>query len=119
MRRKKSSLASGRRSRPRSVSADQAAALRGLPSVDQLLRHLADRAELKDLARPRLTALVREALDQERARVLQEHAAPVPAEALAARVVERARRDGPFSLRPVINAQGVVRSEERRVGTEW
>jgi L-seryl-tRNA(Ser) seleniumtransferase len=90
------------------VSAEPAAALRSLPSVDQLLRHLADRAELKDLARPRLTALVREALDQERARVLQEHAAPVPAEALAARVVERARRDGPFSLRPVINAQGVV-----------
>ena len=90
------------------MSADQAAALRSLPSVDQLLRHLADRAELKDLARPRLTALVREALDQERARVLQEHAAPVPAEALAARVVERARRDGPFSFRPVINAQGVV-----------
>ena len=90
------------------MSADQAAALRSLPSVDQLLRHLADRAELKELARPRLTALVREALDQERARVLQEHAAPVTAEALAARVVERAQRDGPFSLRPVINAQGVV-----------
>ena len=90
------------------MSADHAAALRSLPSVDQLLRHLADRAELKELARPRLTALVREALDRERARVLQEHAAPVTAEALAARVVERARRDGPFSLRPVINAQGVV-----------
>jgi L-seryl-tRNA(Ser) seleniumtransferase len=90
------------------VSADQAAALRSLPSVDQLLRLLADRAELKDLARPRLTALVREALAQERARVLGEHGTPVAAEALAARVVERARLDGPFSLRPVINAQGVV-----------
>jgi L-seryl-tRNA(Ser) seleniumtransferase len=90
------------------VSADQAAALRSLPSVDQLLRLLADRAELKGLARPRLTALAREALAQERARVLGEHAAPVAAEALAARVVERARLDGPFSLRPVINAQGVV-----------
>jgi L-seryl-tRNA(Ser) seleniumtransferase len=90
------------------VSADHAAALRSLPSVDQLLRRLADRAELSGLARPRLTALVREALDQERARVLRDHAAPVAAETLAARVVERARLDGPFSLRPVVNAQGVV-----------
>jgi L-seryl-tRNA(Ser) seleniumtransferase len=90
------------------VSADHAAALRSLPSVDQLLRRLADRAELSGLARPRLTALVREALDQERARVLRDHTAPVAAETLAARVVERARLDGPFSLRPVINAQGVV-----------
>jgi L-seryl-tRNA(Ser) seleniumtransferase len=90
------------------VSADHAAALRGLPSVDQLVRRLADRAELSGLARPRLTALVREALDQERTRVLREHTAPAAAETLAARVVERARLDGPFSLRPVINAQGVV-----------
>jgi L-seryl-tRNA(Ser) seleniumtransferase len=90
------------------VSADHAAALRSLPSVDQLLRRLADQAELSGVARPRLTALVREALEQERARVLRDHATPVAAEALAARVVERARLDGPFSLRPVINAQGVV-----------
>src|SRR4029434_1648494 len=64
--------------------------------------------EMSGVARPRLTALVREALDQERARVLRDHTAPVAAETLAARVVERARLDGPFSLRPVINAQGVV-----------
>ena len=90
------------------MSADRAAALRGLPSVDQVLRGLADLAELRGVTRPRLTALVREALDQERARVLRDHAAPVAAETLAARVVERARLTGPFSLRPVINAQGVV-----------
>jgi L-seryl-tRNA(Ser) seleniumtransferase len=90
------------------VSADRAVALRSLPSVDQILRRLADRAELQGVTRPRLTALVREALDQERARVLQDHAAPVEAETLAARIVERARLAGPFSLRPVINAQGVV-----------
>jgi L-seryl-tRNA(Ser) seleniumtransferase len=90
------------------VSADHAAALRSLPSVDQLLRRLADRADLSGLARPRLTALVREALDQERARVLRDHTDPVSADTLATRVVERARLDGPFSLRPVINAQGVV-----------
>ena len=90
------------------MSADRAAGLRSLPSVDQILRRLADRAELHGVTRPRLTALVRDALDQERARVLQDHAAPVEAETLAARVVERARQAGPFSLRPVINAQGVV-----------
>ena len=84
------------------------AALGGLPSVDQLLRRLADQAEVRGLTRARLTALVREALEQERARVLAERAAPAPAEMLAARVVERARRAGAFSLRPVINAQGVV-----------
>src|SRR2546425_3951870 len=43
-----------------------------------------------------------------RTRVLEERAAPAAAETLAARVVERARQAGPFSLRPVINAQGVV-----------
>ncbi len=90
------------------MSADRAAALRSLPSVDQLLRRLADQEEVRGLTRARLTALVREALEQERTRVLEERAAPAAAETLAARVVERARQAGPFSLRPVINAQGVV-----------
>ena len=84
------------------------AALRGLPSVDQLLRALAGRAELEGVPRARLTALVRETLDAERRRVREGRAAPVAADALAARVVERARRAGLFSLRPVINATGVV-----------
>jgi L-seryl-tRNA(Ser) seleniumtransferase len=84
------------------------AALRGLPSVDQLLRVLAGRAELEGVPRARLTALVRETLDAERRRVREGRAAPAAADALAARVVERARRVGLFSLRPVINATGVV-----------
>ena len=90
------------------MSADRVAALRSLPSVDQLLRRLAEHEEVRGLARARLTALVREALEQERARVLAEQAAPAAAETLAARVVERARLTGRFSLRAVINAQGVV-----------
>ena len=90
------------------MSADRVAALRSLPSVDQLLRRLAEHEEVRGLARARLTALVREALEQERARVLAEQAAPAAAETLAARVVERARLAGRFSLRAVINAQGVV-----------
>ena len=90
------------------MSADPATALRSLPSVDQLLRRLGEHAELRGVTRARLTSLVRETLDQERGRVLTERTAPATAELLAERVVERARRSGPFSLRPVINAQGVV-----------
>ena len=90
------------------MSADRATALRGLPSVDQLLRRLTGQAEVLRVTRARLTALVRETLDQERVRVLADRTAPATAELLAERVVERARRSGPFSLRPVVNAQGVV-----------
>jgi L-seryl-tRNA(Ser) seleniumtransferase len=90
------------------VSADRATALRGLPSVDQLLRRLATHADLHGITRARLTGLIRETLDQERVRVIGERTAPAAVEVLAERVVERARRSGPFSLRPVINAQGVV-----------
>src|SRR5215813_13944047 len=97
----------GRRSRQHLVSGERATALRSLPSVDQLLRRLADHDETRGLTRARLTSLVRETLDQERVRVLTDRTAPATAELLAERVVERARRAGPFSLRPVINAQGL------------
>jgi len=90
------------------MSADRDAALRGLPSVDHLLRALAGRPELQGVPRARLTALVRETLDAERRRAREGHTAPAAADALAVRVVERARRTGLFSLRPVINATGVV-----------
>jgi L-seryl-tRNA(Ser) seleniumtransferase len=90
------------------VSAERATALRGLHSVDQLLRRLATHADLHGITRARLTGLIRETLDQERVRVIGERAAPATVEVLAERVVERARRSGLFSLRPVINAQGVV-----------
>jgi L-seryl-tRNA(Ser) seleniumtransferase len=89
------------------VSADPTA-LRSLPSVDQLLRRVADDVDARAITRAHLTALIRETLDRERARVRDERTAPADTEALAARVVERARRAGAFSLRPVVNAQGVV-----------
>jgi L-seryl-tRNA(Ser) seleniumtransferase len=89
------------------VSADPTA-LRSLPSVDQLLRRVAADAAARAITRAHLTALVRETLDRERARVRDERAVPADAAALAVRVVERARRAGAFSLRPVVNAQGVV-----------
>ncbi len=90
------------------MSGDRGAALRSLPSVDQLLRGLAGRPELRGMPRARLTALVRETLEAERRHVLETRGAPAAAETLAARVVELTQRAGVFSLRPVINATGVV-----------
>jgi L-seryl-tRNA(Ser) seleniumtransferase len=90
------------------VSADQGAALRSLPSVDQLVRRLAADPALTGIARARLTATVRDTLDAERRRVVQQGQTPADADTLAARVVTIVRQSGAFSLRPVINATGVV-----------
>src|SRR4051812_49366055 len=77
--------------------------LRGIPSVDRVLR------ELNDVALPRavLTDLVRQELDELRKKLVHEQSAPQDGEAIArirdiARAIERAR------LRPVINATGVI-----------
>jgi L-seryl-tRNA(Ser) seleniumtransferase len=90
------------------VSADGAAALRNLPSVDQLVRRLGDDPALAGLSHPRLTAAVREALNAERVRVREQGSAPADADTLLARIADGIRRTGRFSLRPVINATGVV-----------
>jgi L-seryl-tRNA(Ser) seleniumtransferase len=90
------------------VAADREAALRHLPSVDQLLRIVAGRADVAGIPRARLTATVRDVLDRERRRLLGGAGAPVDADALAAQVVQATRRVGLFSLRTVINATGVV-----------
>jgi L-seryl-tRNA(Ser) seleniumtransferase len=52
--------------------------------------------------------MVREVLDVERQRLLAGAAEPVDVETLAGRVVQAGQRAGVFSLRPVINAQGVI-----------
>jgi L-seryl-tRNA(Ser) seleniumtransferase len=90
------------------VSADRSAALRRLPSVDQLVRRLTARPEARDVPRLRLTTIVREVLDAERRRVRGGPAVPADADELAARVGEVLARTGPFSLRAVVNATGVV-----------
>ena len=89
------------------MSADRTAALRHLPSVDQLLRVLAAHADVADVPRVRLTIAVRDVLDRERRRLLA-GGSPIDALALAARVADITRRAGLFSLRTVINATGVV-----------
>ena len=89
------------------MKADGRARLRELPSVDQLVREIEGRPELDAIPRARLTACVREVLEVERRRALHGGAAEVGADALAQRVVDALAR-GAFSLRPVINATGVV-----------
>jgi L-seryl-tRNA(Ser) seleniumtransferase len=90
------------------VSADDAATLRRLPSVDQLVRRLAGEPSLAGLSRARLTATVRETLDAERRRVVQQGPPAADADTLAARVLATTQQAGLFSLRAVINATGVV-----------
>jgi L-seryl-tRNA(Ser) seleniumtransferase len=77
--------------------------------VDAVLGRLADEAALRELPRGRVADAVRAALDEERRRLLA-GAAPAPADAaaLAARVLTTLGRQGPASLRRVVNATGVV-----------
>jgi L-seryl-tRNA(Ser) seleniumtransferase len=89
------------------MSGEPETSLRRLPSVDQLVRRVAERAEGPRLSRARLTATVREILERERRRVLAERAVAADVDALAERVLAVVR-EGAFSLRPVINATGVV-----------
>ncbi|HEX3177093.1 MAG TPA: L-seryl-tRNA(Sec) selenium transferase [Methylomirabilota bacterium] len=90
------------------MSAERAAALRSLPSVDQLVRRSIDDPALAGLSRARLTATAREILDAERRRVLESAQPPSDADTLVSRLVAASRQAGRFSLRPVINATGVV-----------
>src|SRR5688572_33177290 len=90
------------------MKADRAAALRRLPSVDEVTRRVADDAALAALPRARLTAAAREVLAAARARVAEGDDEPPSVDVLASRVATGLHRSGPFSLRPVINAQGVV-----------
>ncbi|MBI3826240.1 MAG: L-seryl-tRNA(Sec) selenium transferase [Candidatus Rokubacteria bacterium] len=88
--------------------ATEQSVLRRLPSVDEVLRRLAARPELAGMPRVRLTAAVRQVLDDERRRLAGGAAAPAAVDVVADRAVERLVRAGRFSLRAVINATGVV-----------
>jgi L-seryl-tRNA(Ser) seleniumtransferase len=89
------------------MSGDGATGLRGLPSVDRLLRQLEVRDEVRSVSRARLTATAREVLERERQRVKTDGAPPADLETLVGRVCATSR-GGAFSLRPVVNATGVV-----------
>jgi L-seryl-tRNA(Ser) seleniumtransferase len=89
------------------MSADLLTTLRRLPSVDQLARRVAGQSEVRSWSRARITTAAREVLDGERRRVRSAGGPPEDLDALAARVCSAAR-GGRYSLRPVINATGVV-----------
>lgn len=91
------------------MSPDKGAALRRLPSVDQVVRSLAERPEVAGIPRARLTAIVRDILADERRRIVAGHDAPPSMTHLLSAVLAAIRSlGGVFSLRPVINATGVV-----------
>jgi L-seryl-tRNA(Ser) seleniumtransferase len=80
-----------------------------LPSVDQVVRDLAGRPDVAGVPRARLTAIVRGVLDGERRRIAAGHATPPSSEQLLDAVIAAVRHvGGAFSLRPVVNATGVV-----------
>jgi L-seryl-tRNA(Ser) seleniumtransferase len=89
------------------MSTELAGGLRRLPSVDWLVRHLQGREGTRSLSRARLTVAAREVLERERRRVRAEGGLPADLETLVERV-RAAGREGAYSLRPVINATGVV-----------
>jgi L-seryl-tRNA(Ser) seleniumtransferase len=89
------------------MSAELSGVLRRLPSVDRLVRHLEGREGTRSLSRVRLTVAAREVLERERRRLRTEGGLPADLETLAERV-RAAGREGAYSLRPVINATGVV-----------
>jgi L-seryl-tRNA(Ser) seleniumtransferase len=91
------------------MAPDEPVALRRLPSVDQLVRRLADHPELAGISRARLTSSVREAVEAARRRVLAgDDGGEDPTERVTAQVVDALTRAGVFSLRAVVNATGVV-----------
>jgi L-seryl-tRNA(Ser) seleniumtransferase len=90
------------------MSADRTAALRRLPSVDEMVRRLASHAGLSAISKARVTAAVRDLLDAERRRLLSKDGEAVDVESLTARVADALTSQGPVSLRTVINATGVV-----------
>src|SRR5512145_2807887 len=86
---------------------DPAAEARKLPKTDLLLA-AADRAGwVARLGHPAVVAAIRDLLDQMRSAVLSGGACPPP-ERIEATVLERLGRVASGSLRPVVNATGVV-----------
>jgi L-seryl-tRNA(Ser) seleniumtransferase len=82
--------------------------------VDEVLRTLNEFRLAEEVSRPRQVAVVREILAAQRQAILQTPSSEelyrisVSAEAIAKQAAEQLRRAGAFSLRPVINATGVV-----------
>src|SRR5512139_2212998 len=87
----------------------RAAALRSLPSVDRLLRHAHTAALLERYPRELVTATLRRLLDEVRAAATQGSDATLPdGDTLVSRAAELLAHAATPTLRPVVNASGVV-----------
>jgi L-seryl-tRNA(Ser) seleniumtransferase len=82
--------------------------LRALPSVDALLRDPAAAALLTLYGRDSVLAALRAALEEQRERLRAHEPAAVDASAILSEAVESLRADFTPTLRPVINATGII-----------
>ena len=95
----------------RAPSSDQTALLRQLPSVDELLLRPQIAALCDSVERGYAVATVREVLAKVRVEIISGQAADeavIAADALEQRIVRTVERELAPSLRPVINASGVI-----------
>jgi L-seryl-tRNA(Ser) seleniumtransferase len=90
------------------VSRDERQLLRALPAVDELVRSVASRPELRGVSRARVTATARDVVEAERRAVLDGGREAADVDTLAGRIVDALAGGRAWSLRPVINATGVV-----------
>jgi L-seryl-tRNA(Ser) seleniumtransferase len=90
------------------VSRDERELLRALPAVDELVRTVAARPELRGVSRARLTATARDVVQAERRALLDGRGEAADTDTLVRRIVEALAGGRAWSLRPVINATGVV-----------
>ena len=82
--------------------------LRGLPSVDEILR-LDDIVQLKDrCAHSSLVLWIRDAVEVQRKLILDENASANSTQGIVAEIIARATADGGQSLQRVINATGIM-----------
>jgi len=87
----------------------RAAALRSLPSVDRLLRHAQTAALLERYPRELVTDTLRRLLDEARTATIQCSDATLPdGDTLVSRAAEQLAHAAAPTLRPVVNASGVV-----------
>lgn len=91
-----------------SATRDKQGLLAGLPSVDELLKNGACTALLAEHPRALVLQAVRDALAQARAEILGGRRATIDAEAFFTEIALRTARAASYSLRPLINATGIV-----------
>ncbi len=91
-----------------STTRDKQGLLAGLPSVDELLKTAACVTLLTEHPRSLVLQAVRDALAQARTEILGGRRETIDAEALFAEIALRTAHAASYSLRPLINATGIV-----------